>query len=87
MAPPRLPFELFQKIVQTSKYLERLDVLHGSRLWRSVRWFTGNADVTEVPKEWAANHWLLQLVRALCNPNVHNIHLATDYCRRVPTRI
>lgn len=74
---PQLPIELVMRIVRTSQYLERLDRLHSSKMWRSVRWYTGNKDVTEVPAEWAANTWFLPLVRAVLDPSVHNIHLKT----------
>ena len=77
MNAPSLPVELSDRILKTSRYLERRDALHDSRLWRSVRWYTGNKDVTQVPDSWARNVWLLQLVMSLCDPSVHNIHLAT----------
>ena len=77
MNAPSLPAELCDRILKTSRYLERRDALHDSRLWRSVRWYTGNKDVTQVPDPWAANSWLLQLVRSLCDPSVHSIHLST----------
>ena len=78
MNAPGLPVELSNRILKTSRYLERRDALHDSRLWRSVRWYTGNKDVTQVPDLWAANSWLLQLIRSLCDLNVHNIHLLTS---------
>lgn len=74
MAVPELPEELINRIVDTAQYLERLHALHNSRVWRSIRWYVGNGDVQEVPPAWAST-WFLQLVRALLNPNVHNIHM------------
>lgn len=75
---PRLPSELVVRIVRTSRYLERLETLHESRVWKSLRWYVGNGDVQEVPPAWVASEWLLQLVRALLDPNVRTVHLA--YC-------
>lgn len=78
MSAASLPVELSNRILKTSRYLERRDALHDSRLWRSVRWYTGNKDITQVPDTWATNLWLLQLVRSLCDPSVRSIHLLTS---------
>lgn len=75
MQLPRLPIELFSKIVRTSRFLERREALHDSRLWWNIRWYTGNGDITEVPEEWAVLSWIPELVRALCNPEVHAVHI------------
>ena len=75
MDVPQLPTELVVRIIKTGRYLERREALHDSRLWRCVRWHTSSKP--RVPASWAANLWLLQVVRALCSPSVRNIHLTT----------
>lgn len=74
---PRLPTELVVRIIRTAQYLERVDRLHGSKMWQSVRWYTENKDITEVPVEWADNTWFLPLVRAVFDPSVRTVHLKT----------
>ncbi len=51
--------------------------MHGSKMWQSVRWYTENKDITEVPVEWADNTWFLPLVRAVFDPSVRTVHLKT----------
>ena len=79
MDVPQLPTELVVRIIKTGRYLERREALHDSRVWRCVRWHTDTKGFhkPQVPASWAANLWLLQLVRSLCSPSVRNIHLMT----------
>lgn len=74
---PQLPSELLLRIVRTARYLERCESLHDRKTWHAVRCCTGNGDVPAVPEDWTANVWLLQLVKALCNPAVKAVHLQT----------
>ena len=74
MAVPQLPPELVIRIVRTARYIERLETLHDSQLWRSIRWYVGNRDVQQVPRAWESV-WLRQLIRALLNSSVRRVHL------------
>ena len=80
MAIPELPSELVCRIISTARYLERLENLHDSQMWKTVRWYVGNKDVQQVPPSWACS-WFIELVRALLNPSVRAIHLRSHMAR------
>ncbi|KAL0026796.1 hypothetical protein WJX77_002147 [Trebouxia sp. C0004] len=77
MATPQLPSELVCRIISTTRFLERLENLHDSKVWRTVRWYVGNRDVQQVPPSWASS-WFLELVRALMDPSVRFVHLRSS---------
>ncbi|KAL3153154.1 hypothetical protein ABBQ38_011907 [Trebouxia sp. C0009 RCD-2024] len=77
MATPQLPSELVCRIIGTARFLQRLDKLHGSGMWKTFRWYVGNRDVQQVPPSWASS-WFLELIRALMDPSVRNIHLRSS---------